>query len=419
MTVTAFEVYATGRAAPRTSSGDDRLTIFVIHPSHLLTDHLPHGDGLLAHSFLRLLAERGHRLHVAVEHMSLAAPIPGDVHLYPMARPLRVPGVNRFAYMAHVRAVLRAVQRRERVDVAHQLNPVTVGLSLGVVGSGVPVVLGPIVPIWAANAGQGAAGRLRGMVRDAVRWPVGRVMLALQQAPADALLLSSPAARERVVAPGRLAGRLHDFPFGVDAETFAPTPAAERESDGAAGATEPTVLFLANLEPQKGIFTLLDAVDPLLARVPTARVVIAGGGSAEGAVRARVARLARPERVTLIGRVAREQVPAVMRDAAVYCLPSLGEPFGMTAVEAMACGVPVVVSAAGGLQHLVPADGGVLVPPGDAGALAEALAGVLTDPTRRRAMGAANRRHVEARFAWPRVIDRLEGVYRTLVNRPP
>jgi glycosyltransferase involved in cell wall biosynthesis len=77
----------------------------------------------------------------------------------------------------------------------------------------------------------------------------------------------------------------------------------------------------------------------------------------------------------------------------------------------MACARPVVATAAGGLQHLVPDAGGRKVPPGDAAALADALAEVLGDAELRRAMGAHNREVVEERFAWSRVGERLEELY--------
>ena len=395
---------------PARPEGGSRLTIFIVHPSHLLTDHLPHGDGLIAYQFLRGLAARGHRLHVAVEHMSLNAPIPGDVTLYPFTPRVRIPGARRFEYMAHARRTLRAVRRREAVDVAHQLNPVKVGLSLGMLGSDVPLVLGPFVPTWPTNAGGTVLQRAAGRVIDAARWPLGRVTLAAQQAPAAALLLSSRAASVRIVRSARQARRLYDLPFGVDAEAFSP---GARPPSG----DDPIVLFLANLERHKGIFTLLDAFDTVASRVPDARLVIAGDGRVAAEVRSRVSTLHARDRVELIGRVTRDRVAEVMRGATVYCLPSFGEPYGMTVVEAMACGVPVVTTNAGGVASLAPPDGGRLFPPGDAAALAEALIGVLSDPPLQRTMAAANRREVEVKFAWPRIIDRLEAIYMHVMTR--
>jgi glycosyltransferase involved in cell wall biosynthesis len=90
----------------------------------------------------------------------------------------------------------------------------------------------------------------------------------------------------------------------------------------------------------------------------------------------------------------------------------------MTALEAMACGKPVVATDTGGLSYLVPPDGGRKVPPGDAEALADALYEVLADAELRRAMGSRNRAVVEERYAWPRVVDRLEDAYREAITAP-
>ena len=105
-----------------------------------------------------------------------------------------------------------------------------------------------------------------------------------------------------------------------------------------------------------------------------------------------------------------------MQSCAVYCLPSYGDPAPLAAVEAMACGRPVVATDAGGLGYLVPDEGGARVPPGNAGALADALGRILGDPALARSMGEHNRRLVEERYAWPRVVDRLEDLYGTATS---
>lgn len=171
------------------------------------------------------------------------------------------------------------------------------------------------------------------------------------------------------------------------------------------------VLFLANLQPRKGVLVALDAFEQVAADLPGARLIVAGAGPEEEELRRRVAASRVGDRVLLRGPLPREAVLAAMQACTVYCMPSLGEPFGMSALEAMACARPVVGTDAGGLRYLVPPGGGLMVPPGDARALAVALGQVLASPAVQRAMGERNRRAVEERYAWPRVVDRLEGVY--------
>jgi glycosyltransferase involved in cell wall biosynthesis len=107
-----------------------------------------------------------------------------------------------------------------------------------------------------------------------------------------------------------------------------------------------------------------------------------------------------------------EVVTQLYSHAAVFCCPSVYEPFGLINLEAMACETPVVASAVGGILEVVE-DGktGLLVPPANPAALADALARVLGNPALGRAMGQAGRRRVEDKFAWASVAERTEQVY--------
>jgi glycosyltransferase involved in cell wall biosynthesis len=122
------------------------------------------------------------------------------------------------------------------------------------------------------------------------------------------------------------------------------------------------------------------------------------------------------DRVRLTGAVAREDVPALLRSAdAVACVPRY-EPFDGVALEAMACGRPVVATDAGGMRDtVVDQVTGVLVPPGQPDALAAALRDVLGSPTLRAAYGIAGRDRVLARYGWDQVAAATAQVYEDAV----
>jgi glycosyltransferase involved in cell wall biosynthesis len=125
------------------------------------------------------------------------------------------------------------------------------------------------------------------------------------------------------------------------------------------------------------------------------------------------------ERVHLRGRIERDAVPALLRSAdAVVCVPWY-EPFGIVPLEAMACGVPVVASAVGGLVDTV-VDGvtGTHVPPRDPDRVARALSALLEDESLRARLGAAGRERVTRRYTWDRVASSTLGVYHDLLERP-
>jgi glycosyltransferase involved in cell wall biosynthesis len=107
-----------------------------------------------------------------------------------------------------------------------------------------------------------------------------------------------------------------------------------------------------------------------------------------------------------------------LQTSAVYCLPSFGEPYGMTAIEAMAAGLPLVVTNTGGLAELADERGALHVPERDVAALRDALLAVLQNPERARAMGDHNMRRARNEFAWDVVVDSLEAAYAAVRHAP-
>jgi glycosyltransferase involved in cell wall biosynthesis len=389
------------------------LNIFVAHCSDLLTDHLPHGDGLVAHGFITSLARRGHRLHVAAQRVDLREPMHSNVAVHPIEikRPKGVRG--RLEYMLRVRRLLRRLRRTEQFDLIHQLNPVFTGVSLSLFGSGLPLVLGTYVGRWpedpnALTARGGWSGRLLGHARTAIA--------AAQQRRADALVLTTPAAWNRLPDPDAVRQRVHVVPHGLDTNLFSPAHEWNTENALREDQSNPSILFLANVVKRKGIFTLLDAFPAVLRQSPNCRLVIAGGGPDLPEVRKQVTRLGCGKHIEFLGPQERHQTPELYRKCSVYCLPSFGEPYGTTVVEAMSCGKALVVTNIGALPHLVHEQGGLRVPAGDPVALAEALVWLLQHPEERTAMGRYNRDFVQANMPWDRVAQQLEQVYEATLS---
>ena len=148
------------------------------------------------------------------------------------------------------------------------------------------------------------------------------------------------------------------------------------------------ILCVARLAPEKGIDVLLSAME----RLPDARLLVAGDGPERNELEASAGK-----NVAFLGFV--EDIPALLERAALVVVPSRSEGLGLSALEAMAAGKPVVASRIGGLcEVVVHGETGLLVPPGDPEALAEALKSLLADPARARKMGEAGRARVRAEF---------------------
>jgi glycosyltransferase involved in cell wall biosynthesis len=213
--------------------------------------------------------------------------------------------------------------------------------------------------------------------------------------------------------------RVSIVPCGVDTTVFTPRGPVAPRSD------RPRLLVLGRLVERKG---QEDAVRAL-AGVPGAELVVVGGPPADGLaadpevrrLRAVAADLGVADRVVFTGAVSRADVPSWVRSADVVLAVPWYEPFGITPLEAMACGRPVVATAVGGLVDTV-ADGvtGDLVPPRDPEQLGEVVAALLADPDRRTAYGTAGVARVRARYRWSRVVADTEAVYRqVLTTRRP
>lgn len=171
----------------------------------------------------------------------------------------------------------------------------------------------------------------------------------------------------------------------------------------------------AMLRAPKGHRYWLDSMPAVLAQYPNSRFVLAGDGSERAALEQQAAALGIAPRVTLAGQVPNPQLRAMLsQEWGVFVLPSLEEPLGVVVVEAMAAGLPIIATRAGGVLDLVQ-DGetALLVPPGDSAALAEAQMRLAGDPALRQRLGAAARRaYTQGAFSPAAVGQATLAVYR-------
>jgi D-inositol-3-phosphate glycosyltransferase len=223
---------------------------------------------------------------------------------------------------------------------------------------------------------------------------------------ADRIVATSTDEQDELLRIGASRERIEVVPAGVDVDAFAVVGPAHPRGKRA------RVVVLSELAPGSGVDTAVVA----FTAVPDAELVVAGGAGAGDPDIARLRALAGAcrvgDRVRFIGPVPQAEVPALLRSAdAVACLPSC-EPLGVVALQAMACGRPVVASAVGALADAVLDDvTGVLVPAHQPRQVAMALRQVLTSPSTAMAMGTAGRDRAEMRYAWARAARATLDVY--------
>ena len=225
----------------------------------------------------------------------------------------------------------------------------------------------------------------------------------------------------RVVSPSRwLRGRLENqelrrfelktIPYGIDLERFRPIPEARERL----GLSPDTLLVLhiaasegsGQFSERKGLRYLVAAFQShVIPRVPGAVLAVAGEDSVPN-----------HPWVRPLGKVAQGDLPVWLSAADIFVSATLADNLPYTILEAMGCGRPVIASAIGGVpEQVIDGENGLLVPSRDSDALGEAVAGLLLDPGRRHAYGAASRRRAEALFAMPRFLADYESLFREMV----
>ena len=220
------------------------------------------------------------------------------------------------------------------------------------------------------------------------------------------LPVSRQVARALVDQVGLPANKMTVVHNGIPLEAFAEKQSTQRSGPGQGNGSAPVVLTVARLTTQKGIGYLLQAA----AQVPDARFLIAGNGPERSLLLQRAQGLGLAGRVSFLGK--RDDVPALLRQADIFVLPSLYEGLPVSVLEAMAAGTPVIATDVGGTgEAITHCETGMLIPPADPAALARALRELLDNPSLRQSLGAAGRERVRAEFSVERMCSRVQAIY--------
>jgi alpha-maltose-1-phosphate synthase len=252
---------------------------------------------------------------------------------------------------------------------------------------------------------------------------------------ADAVIAVSAGTRDDVLRLFEVdPARVHVIYNGIDAQLYHPVEAADALARYGVDPGRPYVLFVGRVTRQKGIVHLVRAIPAI---DPAAQVVLCAGAPDTPAIAAEMTEAVRAAQERRGGvlwvqqMVPRADLVQLYSHAAVFCCPSIYEPFGIINLEAMACGTPVVASAVGGIPEVV-RDGetGLLVPlvqheeapfepvdpPTFSRDLARAINRVLGDPALRSRLGAAGRQRVEQQFTWRAVARQTADLYAELTR---
>lgn len=296
---------------------------------------------------------------------------------------------------------LSAVLKRERPDIVHAHDPHAVAMAA------LAISFDPRGPWPTLVASRRVDFHLKKNAFS--RWKYRQVAR---------FLCASEAIRQILIHDGIPADRAVTVHEGIDLAHIDAQPRADVHETFWLPKNAPIVLNIGALVPHKGQKDLLDAAALVLRHVPDARFLVLGEGELQHALEQQVKRLSLERHVTLAG--FRPDVLSLLKGADIFVMSSVLEGLGTSILDAMACGKPTVGTRVGGIPEVV-VDGttGLLVPTHTPARMADAIVTLLTDATRRAAMGAAARRHVEQHFTVERMVAATVGAYAAVAGTPP
>ena len=302
-------------------------------------------------------------------------------------------GVSRISASIGYERKLVALLREGRYDVVHVHNALTP--ALGLVGPAAAHRLGiPVVATFHSwfERSYGFAVFRRALQRRLDRYAASIVVSEAAEA-AWSRYFTAPWIR---------------IPNGVDTRRFRPNGRRPVPPDQ----SSPRLLYFHRIEPRNHLGTLIDAMPRILARYPGAELTVAGDGPWRGYYQRRAAPLG--SKIRFLGRVSD---PAEhYGDSDLYLCPTTRGSFGITLLEAMACGTPIIAADSPGFRSVI--NGGseaVMVPHNDPEIWADTAIALMADPARRQAMREAGMKKVE-RYAWPRVAAEVMEVYESVIG---
>jgi len=391
------------------------------------------GMNVYVRELSRELAARGHRVDVFTRSASARVPHKDVGGLGPGARVFHIPAgpeepYNKhrlFNYLPEFAHGVQVVMENENIhyDVYHAHY----WLSGWVARALQACQRAPVVQMFhTLGAMKNQVARRGGSDRETDR----RIQIERELMNfADRIVASTPRDKQQMIdLYGASADKIAIISPGVDLKLFHPIDPLAAKSLVGEPKDDHSVLFVGRIDPVKGIDIWFKAMARVVEENPGLRghlcVCLIGGDIDEDEPDAELARLQAlkdelgiGDLVTFLGRRSQEALPYYYASADVVVMPSLYESFGLVALEAMACGTPVVASDVGGLSFVV-RDGetGYLVPDRDPRALADCLGKLLRDPELRARLG---RRGIEVarEYAWPRIADQIESLYAALPSR--
>lgn len=381
-------------------------TVLVSSASYILSDYLLSSEGTQCYNFFRHMAKYGYQFHAISNYIRIKQPLP-NVKFYQVGTFEGRANILE-KYLAHfellAKGTIKALKilRKERIDIIHHMLPAVYNQTFS------PITF------------------LQAKTKPFVFGPVSAHVTTIFQRPMDEAFLAPMIVklhRETVKRCDALIvitnqvkklyknlvkeEKIHVIPFGVDTEKFQPPRKARSRSVY-------EILYVGSLYPIKGLKYLIQALALVLKKRRDVKLRIVGSGPEKAKLSLLVNELGLQGNILFQGFIPHNEIVPYYQQCDIFVYTTLGEPFGKSIIEAMACGKPVITSNIGGPAEIVEnGKTGFLVLPTKPDAIAEKISLLLEDSSLRRQMGDAARKAAVERYSLEKVAELSQEVYQS------
>jgi glycosyltransferase involved in cell wall biosynthesis len=398
------------------------MKILISAGSYVFSDYLPAGEIQIANDIVNRLAGRGHKVYVFAPLADLKTKIPNievfEIGKYDFINSKKYADYlwNWWKYSVKSYLKCKELFRKERIDVVHHIRPAYPRKFSLCWKIPAPFIYGPIsLPI----TGKGTSRRLRWEKSSLLNKIKSKMVDRLEMTVGQHLWLKTlsrayctPVSVTKTLdlLPKRSLQQAPIIPLGVDTRKFNCVN-IEKTSQSL------IIFFAGTIESYKGIKYLLKGMQIVQKSYPDVKLILAGAGREFEHFKALAEKLGLNGNVEFLGPVDFNNMPKLYQKCDIFCLPSMFEAFGMSIIQAMSCGKPVVSTRVGGIPEIIKEEkSGMLVPPGDAESLACAIIRLAKNKTLRQKMGVYNRKLCTAKYDWDVIVGRFEEIYEKAIR---
>jgi len=403
------------------------LNILISSASYIFTDHVPGGEYQIAYGIISRLAKRGHQVYVLAPKIELEETLK-NVNTY------EIGGFNfsntdnyfdyqwnwlLFSYYSYLKAKQLVI--RKKIDIIHHIRPAFSGKFSLCWKIKIPFIYGPLslpryLDINTLNefdkwSNKNVIDKIKNKLIDRFNMYIGNKLWYYTLTKCTALPVSIP--KTKLYLPKQVHKKCHQIPLGVDTNLFKPIITNKKTR-------RVKILFVGNLIKLKGVNYLIKAIYLLINYYDQNRIKldIIGKGRDEDFYIKLVNKYSLNDIIEFKGEIPYNKIINHFQSCDIFCLPSLQEAWGLTLLQAMACGKPVISTNSGGPPHFVKNKiSGFLVPPQNSEALAKTLIKLINDESKRTEMGKYNRQLCLKYYDWDKIVDQIEDMYSSILHQ--